>query len=811
MRAVMKTIDKMIIAAKKSLWGAWAATATVSLTASADVVLWHHYDERVSGESTQAADVLVNAVSSEYGNGTAYSMMGNTRGSDPDFMPVYGDPLSGFPNVIEDPVSGAVHTNRSAMSFRTSGTTSALNGGGIVIADCTELRLTNYTVECFVCTTGGTFNTIAPIVGKPRNSSSSFSDGGFLSESWQIGLLTNGKLFMRYSGANSGTGGDGSHSISDGFWHHVALTCSYDESNNVSTYKMYVDHELDFTKTKEGVTSYYTLNQNYHNEIYVGGYLHSGRKFNGQIDELRISDTALPPEHFLRRHLPSFIDGDTLVWMPFDGLNGTQVKTNQNQNMIFGKVTAIAVKRGDVPDPILSDDTVTAKLRIVADESSVSEDFTSIFLQTNGVAENGSAVSLSSYAYAKTNFTAEIFFKAAGRMAKGESQTLLKLSSEPVLQLTLDNTAPGKMILVYSDLNKGTTSGEHWTNAGTFGANLDDGEWHHVAVVYDAVLSSVKLYIDYALVASKEGVRLSQASVAGCVGARTPPTGQFFHGWIDSVRLTKRALSPTEFLFATSGNAYPVQDDTVFYAPLDDNLEAYSGGVLIRGSGYAHAEGDEAPTFTNLVRYAELLHDGAGGVNVATNKGSVLFKGSTVFFQGAYSLGAYDQTAEVFCKLSDLPRLAGIMRVNTVPAGADYSTPMWALYRGENGNMYFRLSTVTNGVVSSERYIITDVHHSRLSDDQWHHVAVTAQAVDDGENTQMTLYIDGAQAYSKKISGTLHPGTTGNAVALGAASQHAAGGVSGCFDEFRISRGVLPTSRFLCRYKRPRGLIVNFR
>ena len=88
MRTVMKTIDKMIIAAKKSLWGAWAATATVSLTASADVVLWHHYDERVSGESTQAADVLVNAVSSEYGNGTAYSMMGNTSGSDPDFMPV---------------------------------------------------------------------------------------------------------------------------------------------------------------------------------------------------------------------------------------------------------------------------------------------------------------------------------------------------------------------------------------------------------------------------------------------------------------------------------------------------------------------------------------------------------------------------------------------------------------------------------------------------------------------------------------------------------------------------------------------------
>ena len=487
------------------------------------------------------------------------------------------------------------------------------------------------------------------------------------------------------------------------------------------------------------------------------------------------------------------------------------METNQNQNMVFGQVTAVAVKRGDVPDPILSDDTATARLRVVADESLASENFTSIFLQTNGVAENGSGVSLSSYAYTKTNFTAEIFFKAAGRMAKGESQTLLKLSSEPVLQLTLDNASPGKMILVYSDLNKGSTAGEHWTNVGSFRANLDDGAWHHVAVVYDAGLASVKLYIDYALMTSKDGVKLSSALVSGCIGARSPPNGQFFHGWIDSVRLTKRVLAPTEFLFASSGNTYPIQDETVFYAPLNDNLEAYSGGVLINGSGYAHAEGDEAPTFTNLVRYAELLYDGAGGVNVATNKGSASFKGSTVFFQGAHDLGAYDQTAEVFCKLSDLPKLAGIMRVNTLPGGTDYSSPVWALYRGENNYMYFRLSTVTNGIVNTERYINTDVHYSSLSDDQWHHVAVTAQSVDGGENTRMTLYIDWAQVYSGKISGTLYPGTTGNAVALGSASQHAAGGVSGCFDELRISRGVLPTSRFLCRYKRPRGLIVNFR
>ena len=80
MPAMMKAIDKLTTAVKNGLWGAWVAAATVSLTASADVVLWHHYDERASGESTQLSDVIVNSASSEYGSGTAYSMKVNTSG-----------------------------------------------------------------------------------------------------------------------------------------------------------------------------------------------------------------------------------------------------------------------------------------------------------------------------------------------------------------------------------------------------------------------------------------------------------------------------------------------------------------------------------------------------------------------------------------------------------------------------------------------------------------------------------------------------------------------------------------------------------
>ena len=777
--------------------------ATLS-SAYGDTVLWHHSDEKAPGEATESSDVLANSVSAEYGSGKAYYMNdANGLGADPDFMPVYANPLPCMPNVVLDPVSGAVFTNGASMRFRTAGTTSALKGGGIIIGDDEAFRLANYTVECFVCTTGGTFNTIAPIVGKIKTSNSTFSDSSFMSESWQIGLLSNGKIFMRYSGGTSSTAGDGTHSITDGQWHHIALTCSYDESSNKSTYKIYVDYKLDFTKTKDEATAYGTSG---HNEIFVGGYCHSGRKFNGQIDELRISDTALTPDGFLRISLPPFIDDDTIAWIPFDGAGVAM--TDKRQNMLFGTASAILAKMGSVPDAVYSNDTVSAKLQVGHVGKSSWDNPTSLFVQTNGTAGSGSCINLSSYQYTATNFTAELFFKTAGRVATVESQTLLKISTTPYVQLTFDKDHAGKLMLVYGNANNGSTSAQQWTNGGYHGSDLDDGNWHHVAVTYDYGLSSLKLYIDYIEKTSIGGVRLPSANSTGCVGARTGGDAQFFHGWIDSVRLTKKTLEPSSFLAAHSGNVYPVQADTVFYLPLDANLEAFSGGVLVNGNGFAHADGDLPPSFSPEVRYAEVMHDSPAGNNVETNRGSAFFSGSTVFFPAVYGLGAYDQTAELFCKLSSVPHLAGIVRVNAASDGYEYGTPVWALYGGDMGLLFFRVSTVTNGFVDSERYLATDVRTSRLSDNKWHHLAVTAQYLEDETKTQLSLYLDRALAFRGKISGTLYS-SGGNGIALGAASQHADGAITGHIDEFRISRGILPPDRFL--RGRLRSLIIGFR
>ena len=792
---------------------AMLSAVALTMSASAKVVLWQHFDEREPGETAQETDVFANAVSPDYGSGTAHSIStGTALGTDPAFMPTFVQPS--FCEPILDPVSGAVHTNTAAVSFRTAGTSSALAGGAIIIRNDPSFWLTNYTVECYVCTTGGAFNLIAPIVGKIT------SDGGFTSESWQIGILQNGKIFIRCNKENSSTSGAGSHVIKDGVWHHVALVCSYDEGSNQSTYTVYVDYEYDFNRVVTGVTYYGERTDGYYNAIYIGGYKNAGRKFNGMIDELRLSDETLQPSQFMRRATPPFVDSDTLIWMPFDFRNVTSV--TGNLNLVYG-FPVRAVPKGNPPAALFTNDTVSATVRADFNAPPTSKNVTSLFLNTNGVAGVGTGLATPSYPYTANSLTAELFFRTYGRMHTADapeySQVLFKIADSPYLQVSLDRTSPGQVIMVYRDLNTAGAGDDpaigKWISAGYYGTDLDDCKWHHIAAVYDADNETIKLYIDYRLAKTCSNAKLSSNNCEIGIGAR--PRGsssdlrtQFFYGCIDSVRVTQRALEPVEFLSTTKRVLAHDIAEMAFHAQFDGDFEAQSGDSVIAADTYSRGyEGCEEPVLSSEVRYPELRLDGEGGTCTKTNESSVYLNGSTVFFRRAPGLGAFDQTAEFFCKLSSLPILAGIVRVNAVASTYDYGSPVWALYAGEVERLQFRCSTVTNGVVSAERYIATGIPIAELVDDEWHHVAITLQAVDNNANTQITMYIDGAQRFQGKLTGTLYS-TVNNAVAFGASSRDT-GNTVGYIDEFRILRGVMPPSRFLCRYRRPRGTVISFR
>jgi hypothetical protein len=99
------------------------------------------------------------------------------------------------------------------------------------------------------------------------------------------------------------------------------------------------------------------------------------------------------------------------------------------------------------------------------------------------------------------------------------------------------------------------TPGDWWLYGDV---NINDGEWHHAAGVYDG--SEYYLYVDGDLDASKDtSGTMSISSYPVLIGANAQQSGREFEGLIDDVRVYKRALMDTEILGVMSGGGaeYP--------------------------------------------------------------------------------------------------------------------------------------------------------------------------------------------------------------------------------------------------------------
>ncbi len=85
------------------------------------------------------------------------------------------------------------------------------------------------------------------------------------------------------------------------------------------------------------------------------------------------------------------------------------------------------------------------------------------------------------------------------------------------------------------------------------GVDVEDGQWHHVAFSYEK--QTVRMYVDYAPCGGVGRTAFPLVYTDGelCLGdgAGEGP----FNGWIDEVRITPRALEPSEFLRAMAFSA----------------------------------------------------------------------------------------------------------------------------------------------------------------------------------------------------------------------------------------------------------------
>jgi hypothetical protein len=254
---------------KKILTTTCAAMLSISAAAHASTIAYWQFDE---GTGTTAGSTV---------NGLNGTLAASGSGG---VLPTWTNQTVG--GVIQDGVGGPIinASNTTSLFFDNTGGVDGVSGkpnttvGSIVtVADNPLLQPAAFTAEMWM-----KVNTIVmfpALINKSKDGSNS---------TWMMDLTDSGNLRSRFDTAvqgnqtpNSGT------SVANGQWHHVALT--YDGT----TARLYVDYVLKTTQIINGSLAYTSAALNIGNS---GG----GRAFDGWIDEVRLTDSALTSDQFLR-------------------------------------------------------------------------------------------------------------------------------------------------------------------------------------------------------------------------------------------------------------------------------------------------------------------------------------------------------------------------------------------------------------------------------------------------------------------------------------------------------------------------------
>jgi Tol biopolymer transport system component len=336
-------------------------------------------------------------------------------------------------------------------------------------------------------------------------------------ERYGIGPASNGGYALRfYSGGKlrfytlkNGAEGDwvtSNTALTVGVWHHVAAV--FDGSQ----LRLYVNGILDASKASTFAPTSGT------NNLMIGqSGIHSTYRFNGSIDEVRVTARAVYTQNFIPQS--SLMPGpDTRGLWKFDDQNTNDLSGNGNNGTLFNGARFAP----DVP---------------LASSNSMSFDGTNSFVEV----PNSASLNITG------PFTIEAWFKV-NELAAGYQSIVARFGLAP------DND--GGYLLYLTSTGKPLfatlRNGGDWDTI-TGGTTVTTDVWHHVAGVFDG--TQMRVYLDGALDGSKSS---TFAPVSGtrnlAIGGAGPNHDgtiyrayHNFNGLIDEVRISTGVLYTSNF------------------------------------------------------------------------------------------------------------------------------------------------------------------------------------------------------------------------------------------------------------------------
>ena len=702
---------------------------------------------------------------------------------------------------VYDPVSGTSAAAATGLYFQKLANDGP--AGALRVADPAALRLSTFTVECFIRTTVplGNWQCLAVMPGQLMNGSTKVKN----CDSWGLRITATQKIAVRFTKSGYAVKSDGTISgtntslefnapgLNDGRWHHVAF--SVDDATHKAI--AYFDH-VNRGETTLPESVWYNSGM----DLFIGNTPQGAdQKFGGSLAHVRISDEVLTPPsflHFTRTEAAADEDPDTLLHLDFEppaGLSTTQGFFNDvavgPAIHHYGTETIPATVATATPFPQvyagLLDGTGRASAYCMTNN-------------TSGTTKNYVAWSAPEDVFTNASFTVECCYKTSGTL--GEYIPLVRRLGGYNCQFNLGFGGGANV----GKLSAATVPGNTGSQPSIVdAARSDDGAWHHAALVFDRGRGTMTLFRDYNVVGSVEYARLvAPTNTPIYIGGGYANNGEFkaFNGLVDNVRVTMRALAVGEFLRPSH---VTLAGKTIAWASFDNTLASSTPLALTNGVATAAAAGGAAPSYEAL-GLGERVEDGAGNVLRPENLAVLSCSTGVVKYADNILLPLVKkQTIEFRVKANAQTTYAGIVRCNRDRDSAD--VPAWGISADEVGTgLRVRCATVDES--SWNTYGINEDTGVAVFDGRWHHVALTLSQ----ENGQVTASIhkdyEATPSWTRTVSGSLCYGTGYAPVWVGASSS-ATAFFNGQIDELRISRGILAPTELLRRGQLPFTLVVR--
>ena len=340
-------------------------------------------------------------------------------------------------------------------------------------------------------------------------------------------------------------------------------------------------------------------------------------------------------------------------------------------------------------------------------------------------------------------------------------------------------------------------AGLGWNESTTSPYAITNGQWHHLAFSFTHATRVIRLYVDYAEVASRTAAS-NLVYDTGVIRIGQGAGGRAFDGWIDEVRITDDVLKPTQFM-----TVYP-PSSTLFYLPFQDGAVGTAANqvtnmehkLFMNGTAGAINGGTTRPVFSAERPRAETLRvtDGLNGPVVNRNSGSLYFvniglpdnansnSGGVVTVSGSMApVPVTNFTAEAFVRVDrhiGFPQIIGKRRASTGGLA-------WSLAYNSSGNLRARFDSQ----IPPDTAGINQTFESpaQINDGLWHHVALTY----DYTTRKAILYKDYVNVYENTTTNPLWLDNGDYQIGAGDKA------FDGWIDEVRVSTRVLAPEEFL--------------